>query len=83
MSKVVCINDKDFPAEVPNHKKLKKGEIYTIVKVVKHIFQGGILGYELEEISLEGCEPYLYYAASRFSIPVPEKEIEEMEELVA
>ncbi len=80
---VVAKNIKNRPNEVPLNKWLEQDKEYTVIKVVKHIFQGGIMGYELAEIDLSNCAPYLYFAASRFSIPVPEKEIEEMEELVA
>lgn len=83
MTRVECISDIGRPNEVPLSKWVKKGSFYNVVKVVTHVCQGGIKGYELAEIDLSGCAPYLYFAASRFSIPVPEEELEEMEELIA
>lgn len=32
------------------------------------LIQGGIIGFELAEINLDGCAPYKYYAAERFGI---------------
>ena len=32
--------------------------------------QGGILGFELAEINLDGCAPYKYYSADRFALLV-------------
>lgn len=71
------------PNEIPISKWLVKGHEYTVLEAIKCNPQGGILGYKLAEIDLTGCEPYLYFAANRFRIPVPDKTIEEeIEELV-
>jgi len=32
------------------------------------LIQGGIIGFELAEINLDGCAPYKYYSAERFGI---------------
>jgi hypothetical protein len=72
--KVTCIRDNGRPNEVPATKWVKKGEEYTVVNVMKCNVQGGIFGYELAELSLSGCEPYLYFSADRFGIPVGDKE---------
>ena len=66
--KVICINDSNKPNEIPNSQWVKKGSIYTVTKVSKMLIQGGIIGFELAEINLDGCAPYKYYAAERFGI---------------
>jgi hypothetical protein len=45
--------------------------------------QGGMLGFQLAEIDLSDCVPYLYFAASRFKEkePVVEKKEEKVEVL--
>ncbi len=82
---VICINNKSRPSEIPLSvwSKLIEGEKYTVIKVEKLNASGGILGVQLEEISLEGCAPYLYFAANRFAPIAPDKELEavEVEEL--
>lgn len=81
---VECINDKDFPNQIPLHKHPKKGNMYTVIKVVKCNVQGGLLGYELEEIQLGPDElPYKYFSANRFGNTIPSNVLEEIEELVA
>jgi hypothetical protein len=84
MIKVTCIRDNGRPNEIPSTKWLKRGTEYTVVNVMKCNVQGGILGFELAEISLKGCEPYLYFSADRFGIPVDDdvkKEVNELEEV--
>lgn len=69
--RVVCINDSNKPNEIPNSMWILKGQVYTVVKVMKCNIQGGILGFELEEKKLVDCDPYKYYSADRFA-PVVE-----------
>lgn len=83
--KVICINDKDRPNEIPTSKWVEKGKEYTVSKADYMNMQNKIMGYQLEEIDLSGCFPYQYFAASRFAIKedVPEESIEkEVEEQV-
>lgn len=84
MTKVICLNSKNKPNEIPTNvwNKLIEGEWYTITKVVKCNIQGGIYGYELAEIDLKPYTPYEYFAAYRFGIPVPDDKKEEIEELI-
>lgn len=75
--KVVCIDDRDRPGDVPNTKWVKKGKIYTVISIEKMNMQNGQIGFELEEIDLSDCFPYTRFAAWRFGIPVNEfKEVE-------
>lgn len=83
MKNCVCVNDKDFPSELPISKRPKLNEEYTIVRIDKLNGHGGQMGVQLEEIDLSSCAPYLYFAASRFS-PLNDKkeiELEKLEEL--
>ena len=79
----ICINDKDFPSEIPTSKRPVKGKKYTIIKMDKLLGHGSIMGVQLEEIDLSDCAPYLYFAANRFApiIDAPINEIEEFEEI--
>jgi hypothetical protein len=82
--KVICINDKNRPSDIPISKWIVEGEMYTVVKVMKCNAQGGIYGFQLEEVDLNGCEPYLYFVSDRFSpivtLPMRTEEVElEME----
>lgn len=82
---VLCINDKDYPSEIPVSKRAVKGQEYTITKIDKLLGMGGIMGVQLAEIDLSDCAPFLYFAASRFApIVYPEPvEIEELESIPA
>ena len=84
--KVECINSSSRPNDIPLSQWVIKGNEYTVIGVWKMNMQGGILGFELAEINLNGCAPYKYYAADRFKIKElqPEVAVEEKleEELV-
>lgn len=64
--KVVCINDSNRPSGIPETQWVKKGKVYTVVRAVKMAIQANMLGFDLEEINLEGCFPYEFYDAKRF-----------------
>ena len=69
MIKAKCIKDSGRPKEVPENKWLKKGSIYTIIKITVHPNQKNIQGCELSEITLdESCTPYEYFKLDRFAI---------------
>jgi len=72
--KVVCINDKDRPDGIPINRWVKKDEIYTVIEVSRLMMQGGMLGFKLAEINIDDCYPYQYFAASRFSPLLPNKD---------
>ncbi len=78
--KVVCLNDQHRPAEIPTTHWVKEGDIYTVLKVMKCNAQGGIYGYELEEINLKPFSPWEYFAAHRFATLVEAPELEEFAE---
>jgi hypothetical protein len=64
--KVVCVNDTNRPDGIPATKWVKKGEIYTVIEIAKMVIQGGFLGFKLQEINIDDCVPYQYFASYRF-----------------
>jgi len=80
--KAVCIDDSNRPNDIPSSKWIKKGETYTVIDVKKLLIQGGKLGFKLEEINIDSCFPYQFFAASRFGIPVGEIMKQETEEML-
>ena len=74
MYKVECVNDQGKPNDIPNNQWIKKGNQYTVIKADYLNMQNRILGFQLEEVSLEGCFPYLYFAANRFK-PLTEDDV--------
>ena len=42
--KVVCIDDKNKPLDIPNHKWIKEKQTYTISKVVRMKLQNNEFG---------------------------------------
>ena len=80
---VTCIDASNRPNDIPTSKWVVKGNKYTVTRVVKLPMQNMITGFELEEIDLSGCAPYLFFAANRFRIEEtkPEVKEEEVEEL--
>ena len=66
---VVCINDKDKPAIIPQEEWIEEGNVYTVVSIRKMGLQHETLGYELEEVALtERSAPFEFYDAERFAI---------------
>ena len=82
--KVICINDANKPAKIPQNEWIKEGVIYTVTEVAKMGIQAGKFGYLLKEISLsKESFPYEYYSADRFGVLVDqslenETEVEEL-----
>ena len=64
---VICINDADKPDQISAEQWIKKGEKYTVVKVVK-LKIGNKLAFSLDEKPLsEDNFPYEYWNAERFA----------------
>ena len=74
MFSVICINSSNKPNDIPISQWIVKGKEYFVIEVGKMNIQGGILGFKLAEVNLDGCAPYQFYAASRFRLPVKDKE---------
>lgn len=46
---------------------------------MKMLIQGGMLGFKLEELNIDECFPYQYFAARRFGIIVTDQMMVEAE----
>jgi hypothetical protein len=76
--KIMCINDKNRPQEIPANKWLVNGEVYTLIGV-QPLLSSNSMGFELAEIQLgEECFPYHYFNPDRF-VPVEETELDALE----
>ena len=77
--KALCIDDSKRPNDIPYSKWIKEGKLYTVTNVARLLMQEGRLGFKLAEVSLDGCYPYEYYAATRFAVILNQKLIAEIE----
>jgi hypothetical protein len=77
--KVVCLDDTNRPDGIPSSKWIKKGDTYTVIEVAKMRVQGGLLGFKLEEVNIDSCFPYQFFAAKRFGIPIQGQDWAEQE----
>ncbi|GAB4409129.1 MAG: hypothetical protein OHK0053_35940 [Microscillaceae bacterium] len=67
--RVICINDKERPNEVPTTRWIKEGNVYHIIQIDKLLAQGGIYGCKLAEINNDDLAPYQYFRLDRFAVP--------------
>lgn len=66
--RLVCIDDKDIPKEIPSSKHVKKDNEYTLLFVYWMPNQK-CQGFELAEIEFgEDCGDYICYRGNRFAI---------------
>jgi hypothetical protein len=77
--RAICLNDKDRPDGIPTSKWVKRGQEYTVIQVTKMRVQGGMLGFKLEELNIDDCFPYQFFAAHRFGIVVTDDMMLEMQ----
>lgn len=78
--KVICINDSNKPKKITEDQWVKKGQLYTVIRVVRLALQNDKLGLILKEIKLDkSCFPYEFYDSDRFIVA---NEIMEKEELI-
>jgi len=79
--RVLCINDKKKPEQIPQSQWIEEGVIYTVTKAIHLPLQPGIAGFLLKEVSLsQDCFPYEFYSSNRFGIILDN--VEEVSELV-
>lgn len=64
--RVVCINDKNKPVEVPASSWVEKEEVYTVVGASNMARQGMMVGFKLAEVQMPIDCDYQYYASYRF-----------------
>ena len=79
--RVLCINDKKKPEQIPQNQWVEEGVIYTVTKAINLPLQSGIAGFLLKEVSLSpDCFPYEFYSSNRFGIILDN--VEELSELL-
>jgi hypothetical protein len=77
--KLICIDDKNKPEEIPDEKWVKYGETYTLINV-QFLDVDNMMGFEIAEITLDkSCFPYHYFTPDRF-IPKDDEELEQLDE---
>ena len=77
--KVVCVDDKNRPNDIPLSSWVKEQNIYTVIEVSVLRMQNGHLGFKLEEINIDHCFPYQYFSSSRFVIILDEEFLIQLE----
>jgi hypothetical protein len=82
--RVLCIDDKKKPGQIPQSQWVEEGVVYTVTKAIHLPLQPGIAGFLLKEVSLSpDCFPYEFYSSSRFVVIADKiEEKEEVSELV-
>lgn len=90
--RVICIDDRHRPNEVPVNRWVKKGETYHVVEISRMGMQGGAYGCKLAEINNDDLFPYQYFRLDRFAVPEDDKgeadewkqvDISELEEVLS
>ena len=78
--RIICLNDKNKPAVIPESKWVKEHEWYHILSIYYSI-PSKTMAFTLEEIYLdESCAPYEVFDAKRFGIH--QDDIDEFKQLV-
>jgi hypothetical protein len=66
--RVICVDDSNKPLKVPVEQWIKKGETYTITRLIHLALTPGKMGVLLKEVQLgASCFPYEFYDAERFA----------------
>lgn len=76
--KVVCINAKNKPLEIPSTLWLERDELYTVTSVQIMANQNGALGFKLAELPLPENGKYDSFLANRFR-PATEDDLDAIE----
>lgn len=73
--KVICINSKNRPKQIPPEKWIEEGKTYTVIETTLMNIQRNKVGLKLAEIELgQSCFPYEYFDAERFRVASDVKE---------
>lgn len=71
---VICVDDKNQPALIPESVRVVEGDEYTVTKVVRMALQKDRTGVELKEKDLKSLNlPYEYWSTERFIVKNPEE----------
>jgi hypothetical protein len=68
--KVVCIDDRDRPNEIPEVLWLKEGEEYEVKEINVLLADSNRIGFKLVAPNIDACAPYDHYSAERFAIKI-------------
>lgn len=80
MINCICINDKDKPKKIPQHKWVVKDKEYTIIFAL-HVQPQNTLAFQLAEINLDkSCAPFEYFCASRFGFAL--EDLDKLQEFI-
>ena len=76
--KIICVNDKNYPKEIPIEKRAKQGNTYTLIGA-QFLLSSQSIGFEILELPLDDtCFPYHYHNPSRFE-PYNEKDMSSLD----
>ena len=65
---VICVNSDNKPVKIPLEQWIKKGETYTITRLIHLAITPGKMGVLLKEVQLDAsCFTYEFYDANRFA----------------
>lgn len=79
--KVICVNDKNIPSQIPLESRVVEGEVYH-VGGVEFLLSSSAQGFHIIEKPLgENCFPYHYWGPHRFE-PYDEKMDEALADLI-
>lgn len=76
--KVICINAKNRPKQIPAHLWVEKDEVYTVIGAARLPLAGNKIGLKLAELDISECFPYEWFMSERFRLPA-EGELEAYE----
>ena len=78
--KVICINSKNRPKQIPPEKWIEEGMTYTVISTTVMNIQRNKIGLKLAEIDLgQSCFPYEYFDADRFAMATETPVLKEAE----
>jgi hypothetical protein len=65
--KIICINDRNRPPDIPKESWIKEGRIYTVIATIICLGQGGSLAVMLAELDIRGFGHYEGFDSRRFA----------------
>tara|TARA_R110002126_G_scaffold79669_8_gene197699 strand:- start:2162 stop:2458 length:297 start_codon:yes stop_codon:yes gene_type:complete len=71
--KVICIDAKNRPKQIPAHLWIEKDEAYTVIDAARLPLAGNKIGLKLEELDISQCFPYEWFMSERFRLPAEDE----------